>query len=500
MSLDAYNIHINGAFHCTVRYKQLHSFHEQVGSQMFMLNLCRNTVTPCCCAQLKKEYGQTSLPTFPPKKLLSLTPAQTEERRSQLEKYIQLVSQDVHIATGEIFNGFFLRAQQESLNVQEQPTEVDLYLLNWQRVRVSLLNTAPTSAVLKLVAQNLNLPAQYHGYFDIFLVRKYDASHITGLIVGVAVVRWLQDFESPCLTLQAAGPSKYCLVLRKSYWDMGYDTEVSRDPAGLHLLYVQAVAEVEWGWLRAGPDSRQQLDSLQARGAKKEYLQLARSLQFYGYLHFPPCICDFPHPDTPAIVAVGGRELHLRVKTKAGPSEYSFRVTRIRCWRITTSIADKPPSDGGGTVFNSSGDCLRLELSFEYLMAKDKLQWINLVSDQAILMSVCLQGMVDELLLDKSGPPSRAPPAVLGPRRASWSYMRRDGTSHQISRSVSTDTFVNGNSRLVVKEDSPRVSHQTDKTLAEKLSSLSVKSLRNGHPPKSTMENYAFEGIGDDDL
>lgn len=45
----------------------------------------------------------------------------------------------------------------------------------------------------------------------------------------------------------------------------------------------------------------------------------------------------------------------------------------------------------------------RLELSFEYLMAKDKLQWISICSPQAILISVCLQAIVDELLLQKVG-------------------------------------------------------------------------------------------------
>jgi sorting nexin-17 len=45
----------------------------------------------------------------------------------------------------------------------------------------------------------------------------------------------------------------------------------------------------------------------------------------------------------------------------------------------------------------------QLELSFEYLMSKDKLQWVTIASEQAILMSVCLQAMVDELLLKKTG-------------------------------------------------------------------------------------------------
>jgi sorting nexin-17 len=65
--MQGYNIHINGVFHCTVRYRQLHNLHEQ----------------------LKKEYGANNLPVFPPKKLLPLSSSQLEERRAMLEKYIQ---------------------------------------------------------------------------------------------------------------------------------------------------------------------------------------------------------------------------------------------------------------------------------------------------------------------------------------------------------------------------------------------------------------------------
>lgn len=44
-----------------------------------------------------------------------------------------------------------------------------------------------------------------------------------------------------------------------------------------------------------------------------------------------------------------------------------------------------------------------MELAFEYLMAREKLQWITITSDQAILISVCLQSIVDELMLKKTG-------------------------------------------------------------------------------------------------
>lgn len=61
-------MHVNGAFHCTVRYRQLYNLYDQ----------------------LRREFGPNCLPPFPPKKLLPLTPTQTEERRAQLEKFIQL--------------------------------------------------------------------------------------------------------------------------------------------------------------------------------------------------------------------------------------------------------------------------------------------------------------------------------------------------------------------------------------------------------------------------
>uniref|UniRef100_A0A8C3I0V6 PX domain-containing protein n=1 Tax=Chrysemys picta bellii TaxID=8478 RepID=A0A8C3I0V6_CHRPI len=65
--LQAYNIHVNGVLHCRVRYSQLLGLHEQ----------------------LRKEYGANVVPAFPPKKIFTLTPAEVEQRREQLEKYMQ---------------------------------------------------------------------------------------------------------------------------------------------------------------------------------------------------------------------------------------------------------------------------------------------------------------------------------------------------------------------------------------------------------------------------
>lgn len=39
--------------------------------------------------QIKKEYGNNVVPAFPPKKIFTLTPPEVDQRREQLEKYMQ---------------------------------------------------------------------------------------------------------------------------------------------------------------------------------------------------------------------------------------------------------------------------------------------------------------------------------------------------------------------------------------------------------------------------
>lgn len=461
----AYNIHVNGAFHCAVRYKQLHSLHDQ----------------------LKKVFGSAALPPFPPKKLLPLTPTQTEERRGFLEKYIQLASQDARVSSDEAFTGFLLSAQQETMGAPPKEVDFDVFLMNWQKVTVSVLSTDPTDVVMDAVAREVGLPPDLICYFALFLVKKADAD--------IIIQKRLENFEAPYLSQTSAGPG-HCIVIRKSYWDSGWDDALMVDRVALNLAYVQTLSDVERGWVVVPKDTQRQLATLQAKGSKKEYLQLARTLKYYGYLQFAPCFCDYPQPDTRVLISAGGRELNFRLALAQDQyKEISFRVTRIRCWRITTAVIDHANGECSGNSQSSDGKHQRLELSFEYLMSKNKLQWITVVSSQAILLSVCLQGMVGELLLKKQGadrPQGTNPRQRPGSgRRGSWSFLKRDGSSYQISvsRSASTDGIVHE-----TREDGKSRTRETTRKHSDPKRNSGITS------PKATMENDAFEGIGDDDL
>lgn len=83
-------------------------------------------------------------------------------------------------------------------------------------------------------------------------------------------------------------------MLSRSSWDAEIDAELFKNKTCLNMLYIQTLSDVEHGWLQASQDVRKQLASMQARGAKLEYMELAKIQKDYGYMHFSSCICDYP--------------------------------------------------------------------------------------------------------------------------------------------------------------------------------------------------------------
>jgi hypothetical protein len=169
-------------------------------------------------------------------------------------------------------------------------------------------------------------------------------------------------------------------------------------------------------WISADPEIRKQLANMQAIGAKIDYMETARNLKDYGYIQFSSCLCDYPVTNTRVSVLIGGRELVLRTyDAESGQSakEGRFKVTRMRCWRImspeesTVNLLQNGSNVASENSFGSFPACSSaepaLELSFEYLMPNNRdMQWISVTSPQAILMSLCLQSIVEEFLWMKA--------------------------------------------------------------------------------------------------
>ncbi|KAM6433904.1 sorting nexin-17 isoform 1-T1 [Rhynochetos jubatus] len=474
----AYNIHVNGVLHCRVRYSQLLGLHEQ----------------------LRKEYGATVVPAFPPKKIFTLTPAEVEQRREQLEKYMQAVRQDPTLGGSETFNGFLRKAQQETQQIPTEEVALEVLLANGQRVKVTVLTSDQTEDVLEAVASKLDLPDELVGYFSLFLVRETKDG-------AFSFVRKLQEFELPYVSVSSLRSPEFRIVLRKSYWDSSYDDDVMEHRVGLNLLYAQVrggprgpapppgpapspasasrqtVSDIEHGWIVVNKEQHRQLKSLQEKVSKKEFIRLAQTLKYYGYLKFEPCVTDFPEKGCHVVVGAGNNELNFQVRLpNEQVKEGSFKVTRMRCWRVTSSV---PMGNGPSGGSPGRGE-VKLELAFEYLMSKDRLQWVTITSPQAIMLSICLQSMVDELMVKKSGGSIRK----MFRRRVNGLLRRSDS-----QQAVKSPPLL----------DSPDASREPMAKLSSKLTAVSLRGISHSSSAGDVGANdfhgnYAFEGIGDEDL
>ncbi|KAI4801985.1 hypothetical protein KUCAC02_019849, partial [Chaenocephalus aceratus] len=372
----AYNIHVNGVLHCRVRYSQLLGLHEQrsvdtpasppavqpprhpisAGPEVssspsspwspfpplpspFCLfpTLARPPVVPailpshvCFVPTAPAAYGRNVVPAFPPKKIFTLTHAEVEQRREQLEKYMQAVRQDPLLGASELFNSFLRKAQQETQQIPTEEVALDICLSNGQKVTVNILTSDQTEDVLDAVATKLDLPDDLVGYFSLFLVREgvdggLNIPKESPLILHLPnpspllapnplrAEKWcqLQEFELPYVSITSLRSSEFHILLRKSYWDMSYDADVMDNRVGLNLLYAQTVSDIERGWILVNKDQHRQLKSLQEKGSKKEFIHLGQTLKYYGYIKFDPCITDFPEKGCQVMVSAGKQRAQL---------------------------------------------------------------------------------------------------------------------------------------------------------------------------------------------
>ena len=383
-SYTLFHIHVNGVHHCSLRYSQLCAFHSEL-----------HRLFSKCMAQTQP---------FPPKKLFHLSAREIDERRLLLERYLQSIVQNRALISSSYFNEFFLHAQHETVvdqssrNLTTETVTLTIHLLN--RYEVTLENVsadASTGQLLDDCAAKLQLDTEHVPFFSLYLYEG-DAQQI-------CLIRPLFSFESPCLSLAQVKKSNesVCLVLAKSYWNVSYDLQLLDNRRTRNLLFIQAVYEIEQSKDLYSSDIHRQLDALQETKSLKEYVLFAHTLKFYGYIQLKQCsiLCPVHGADTQQLVqctlAVGKSELICHSMNVNEPPadgavnrEIVFKVTRIRCWKVNWNAQE-------------------MNVNFEYLIRKDTLQWITIHTEQAALVSTCLQSMIDEILTKTARPePSKA--------------------------------------------------------------------------------------------
>lgn len=448
---QAFNVHINGVLHCSLRYSQLRDLNDQ----------------------LRAEFPSAELTDFPPKRMFSLKGDSLNERRLLLEKYIQSVGQCQEIWTSGMFATFLHKAQQETRREETIPVSLDVYLTNGAKVSIDINSTDQTNDVLENAAACIGIPEDFVYYFGLYLMKNEENE-------SLSIVRKLQDFESPYISIKALSERRmYKIVIRKAYWDQEFDDDLIADTTTFNLLNVQAISDVKAGWTICPKDTRERMLSLQSRGSKRECLKLCRTLRHYGYVQFKPCITDFPSEKRRVIVSMGNYEIHFRVEMERSQiKEAVFSVTRIRCWRASSQFKESAELNQNYVERERPV----LQLSFEYLVSKGNMKWIALISDQAIMMSMCIKDMVDELLRKRKGGKIRKPEKS----KSSIRFKPRDKSTEALF--------------------GPQTSEAKDSSKKATVNSVSNSSMAtNGalnmkDVDETSASITAFEGIGDDDL
>lgn len=377
---DAFNIHVNGAYHASIRYSHLLRLHEK----------------------LKDHFGIRLRTTdFPSKKIFkNLDKKALNERRLALARYFQTVVQQPDVALHFVTEQAFLTFQVESFRPSSSNVMVDIYMADGSKETVRCNVEHPTEIVLKRFAEIIGLDSENVLHFGLFLARERHADGNGQLATSgycseypdVLCARLLKNFESPYISLQllnqksAASGIFYQIIIRKLVWDPSVEEALLDDPGAVLLLYKQAVNDLRNGRLGTLQSAIvDRLHALEAQGSCVQFLRLCHLQQTYSYEVLEKCVSDYPRPNTTCELKVGRRHIVLEYCDPSfgnSPVQAVFRATRIRVWRIAQNA-----EEGADFIFQ-----------FEYLMSKDSFDWITLVTKQAVLLSLLLQSIGAEIL------------------------------------------------------------------------------------------------------
>ncbi|XP_015985271.1 sorting nexin-31 [Rousettus aegyptiacus] len=358
-----YSVYLDGFLFCKVRYSQLHRWNEQ----------------------LRRVFGNC-LPPFPPKHYLAMTTSMADERRDQLEQYLQNVTVDPNMLRSDVFVDFLKLAQLDTFGITAKRAALDIFLPDGRSIQAEILTSDTAERVLEVVSQKIGLCRELLGYFGLFLIRFCKEGKLS-------VMKKLADFELPYVSLRSSEVENCRVGLRKWYLDPSLDSMLMDCRAAVNLIYMQAIQDIEKEWAKPTQVQRQKLEALQKEDNQTKFLELSREVRHYGYLQLDPCTCDYPEPGCGAALSVGNNEISCCVTLPDNQTQdIIFQMSRVKCWQVTF-LGTLLDMDGPQRTLNQN-----LELRFQYGV-ESHWQWFVIYTKQAFLLSSCLKKMISEKMI-----------------------------------------------------------------------------------------------------
>ncbi|XP_072805618.1 sorting nexin-31 isoform X2 [Vicugna pacos] len=358
-----YSVYLDGFLFCRVRYSQLHRWNEQ----------------------LRRVFGN-SLPPFPPKHYLAMTTSMADERRDQLEQYLQNVTVDPNMLRSDVFVDFLKLVQLDTFSITTKKVSLDIFLPDGRSIKVEALTSDTAERVLEVVSHKVGLCRELLGFFGLFLIQFCKEGKLS-------VMKKLVDFELPYVSLRSSEVENCRIGLRKWYLDPSLDSRLMDCRAAVDLIYMQAIQDIEEEWAKPTEEQKQKLEALRKEDNQTKFLELSREVRHYGYVQLDPCTCDYPEPGCGAVISVGNNEISCCVTLPDDQTrDVIFQMNRVKCWQVTFlgSLLDM---DGPQQTLNQN-----LELRFQY--GEDShWQWFVIYTQQAFLLSSCLKKMISDKMV-----------------------------------------------------------------------------------------------------
>nr|XP_006212234.1 sorting nexin-31 isoform X2 [Vicugna pacos] len=358
-----YSVYLDGFLFCRVRYSQLHRWNEQ----------------------LRRVFGN-SLPPFPPKHYLAMTTSMADERRDQLEQYLQNVTVDPNMLRSDVFVDFLKLVQLDTFSITTKKVSLDIFLPDGRSIKVEVLTSDTAERVLEVVSHKVGLCRELLGFFGLFLIQFCKEGKLS-------VMKKLVDFELPYISLRSSEVENCRIGLRKWYLDPSLDSRLMDCRAAVDLIYMQAIQDIEEEWAKPTEEQKQKLEALRKEDNQTKFLELSREVRHYGYVQLDPCTCDYPEPGCGAVISVGNNEISCCVTLPDDQTrDVIFQMNRVKCWQVTFlgSLLDM---DGPQQTLNQN-----LELRFQY--GEDShWQWFVIYTQQAFLLSSCLKKMISDKMV-----------------------------------------------------------------------------------------------------
>ncbi|UMM13095.1 hypothetical protein L5515_001546 [Caenorhabditis briggsae] len=265
---------------------------------------------------LKRHFYDYSFPRLPGKRIFRLNEQELDQRRRGLEQYLEKICTVRVIAESDLVQKFLMEC--------DPMCEVDIRLMlpNGTAMSVRIRRSISASLFFTTAQKRLQLSREGAAACSIFE------------LLDNSFERKVNESESvhELYTHNYSSASSSCLLFRKFIFDIDRERALCRrDMTFRQICFFQAIGDLHSGRVVTTRKSYQ-LAAIQNEENMDEFLEMARNLEGYNQVTFPPSVCILRKRKQTVIMVVRYANLFLKCPEDGNSMEIEW--DRIQDFRV----------------------------------------------------------------------------------------------------------------------------------------------------------------------